>query len=113
MATESSSPTEPAPTAPQSSRPAGNAFFSWMRGLDIPRQPGWLGGVCAGIAARLGIDPLIVRGIVVVIAVLGGPALLLYAAAWLLLPDFNNKIHLEELLKGRFEPAIAGIGVLV
>jgi hypothetical protein len=38
---------------------------------------------------------------------------LLYAAAWLLLPDQNDAIHLENLLRGTFESPIAGIGVLV
>ena len=99
-------PVTPAPTG-------GNRFFGWLRDLNVPRQPGWIGGVCAGIAARLGIDPLIVRGIAVVVAVLGGPALLLYAAAWLLLPDHTGKIHLQELIKGRLESPIAGIGVMV
>ena len=92
---------------------AGNRFFSWIRGIDIRREPGWIGGVCAGIAARLGIDPLIVRGIAVVIAVLGGPAILLYAVAWLLLPDANDKIHLEEVFRGRLESPIAAIGALI
>ena len=108
---------EPEATAPEPeptpAPPRSNRFFDWMRSLDIPRQPGWIGGVCAGIAARLGIDPLIVRGIVVVVAVLGGPALLLYAAAWLLLPDAANKIHLEELFRGRLESPLAGIAALV
>lgn len=99
-------PAQPAPTA--SSR-----FFDWMRGLGITRQPGWIGGVCAGIAARLGIDPIIVRGIAVVVAVFGGPALLLYAAAWLLLPDAENRIHLERVFRGEFYGAVAGIGALV
>ena len=99
----------PLPTPPPSD---GNRFFAWMRGLGISRESGWIGGVCAGIAARLGIDPLIVRGIVVVVAVLGGPALLLYAAAWLLLPDVSNKIHLEEVFRGKLEAPIAGIGVM-
>jgi phage shock protein PspC (stress-responsive transcriptional regulator) len=97
----------PAPELP------GSRFFGWMRGLDVPRQPGWIGGVCAGIAARVGIDPLIVRGVFVVVAVLGGPALILYAAGWLMLPDHRGKIHLEELFRGRFESPIAGIGVMV
>jgi phage shock protein PspC (stress-responsive transcriptional regulator) len=83
-----------------------------MRGLGINREPGWIGGVCAGIATRLGIDPIIVRGIVVVVALLGGPALLLYAAAWLLLPDLNNRIHLERLIRGEFDSAVVGVGVL-
>ena len=91
----------------------GERFFAWMRSLNVRREPGWIGGVSAGVAIRLGIDPLIVRGILVVIAVLGGPALLVYAAAWLLLPDSNDKIHLEELIRGKYESAIAGIGVMV
>ena len=102
--------TEPEAPAPE---PQSNRFFEWMRSLEIPRQPGWVGGVCAGIAARLGIDPLIVRGILVVVAIFGGPVILLYAAAWLLLPDASNKIHLEEVFKGRFESPIAGIAALV
>lgn len=97
------------PSAPST----GNRFFGWMRSLGIPRQHGWIGGVCAGIAARLGIDPLIVRGIVVVLAILGAPALLVYAIAWLLLPDVTNKIHLEELFAGRFESPIAGIAAMI
>lgn len=84
-----------------------------MRALRLPRQRGWIGGVCAGIAERLGIDPIIVRGIAVVVAVLGGPALLLYAAAWLLLPDADDRIHLERLTRGDFDPANIGIGALV
>jgi phage shock protein PspC (stress-responsive transcriptional regulator) len=101
------------PSAPPSGAPStGNRFFAWMRSIDIPRRPGWIGGVCAGVAARLGIDPLIVRGIAVVLAVLGAPALLLYGVAWLLLPDENNKIHLEEVTRGRFEAPLAGIGVI-
>ena len=99
-------PTSPAPTA--SAR-----FFDWMRGLGITRQPGGIGGVCAGVAARLGIDPIIVRGIAVVAVVLGGPALLLYAAGWLLLPDAEDRIHLERVLRGEFYGAIAGIGALI
>jgi len=100
--------------APPASAPlAGNRFFAWMRSLGLTREPGWVGGVCAGIASRLGIDPLIVRGIFVVVAVLGGPALLVYAAAWLLLPDRDDKIHLEEVFSGRLESPIAGIGALI
>ena len=101
------------PPAPPAAPLAGNRFFAWMRSLNITREPGWIGGVAAGIAARLGVDPLIVRGIIVVVAVLGGPALLLYAAAWLLLPDQNDKIHLEEVFKGRLDSPIAGIGALI
>ncbi|WP_448002848.1 PspC domain-containing protein [Agromyces bauzanensis] len=90
----------------------GDGFFGWLRRLGVPRRPGWLGGVAAGVAARLGIDPIIVRGIVVVVAVLGAPFVLLYAIAWLLLPDTDGRIHLERLLRGTVDPAIVGIAVM-
>ena len=106
MATKTS-PTSPTPAPPT------NRFFDWTRAINVPRRTGWIGGVCAGVADRLGIDPLIVRGIAVVIAVLGGPAFLLYAAAWLLLPDTEDRIHLERLIRGDVDRAIAGIGALV
>ncbi|WP_139344603.1 PspC domain-containing protein, partial [Rathayibacter sp. VKM Ac-2630] len=93
--------------------PSDNRFFLWLRGLGLTRRPGWIGGVCSGIAERLGIDPLIVRGIVVVVAVLGGPALLVYAAAWLLLPDEDGALPVEQLVGGRIERVHAGIGALV
>jgi phage shock protein PspC (stress-responsive transcriptional regulator) len=84
-----------------------------MRGLGVVRADGWLGGVCAGIAYRLGIDPLIVRGIVVVAGILGVPVLLLYAAAWALLPDRDGNIHLQRLFEGDFEPPMVAIGVML
>ena len=77
-------------------------FFSWIRSLGIERSSDrWFAGVAGGIAAKAGIDPLIVRGIFVVLAVLGGPGILLYLAAWLLLPDHTGRIHLEDLFRGR------------
>lgn len=100
-------------TPPPPANGASDRFFGWVRGLGVRREPGWIGGVCAGIAARLGIDPLIVRGIAVVVAVLGGPAILLYAIAWLLLPDTDDRIHLEDVFRGRFEPVVAVIAALI
>ncbi|MWV59211.1 PspC domain-containing protein [Rathayibacter sp. VKM Ac-2754] len=93
--------------------PKENRFFLWLRALDLPRRPGWIGGVCAGVAERLGIDPLIVRGVFVVVAVLGGPAFLFYAAAWLLLPDQDDSLPVERLARGDLDRVHAGIGVLV
>ncbi|MFK4730738.1 PspC domain-containing protein [Agromyces mediolanus] len=90
----------------------GSGFFADLRRLGLPRREGWIGGVCAGVAARIGIDPIIVRGIVVVLAVLGAPFLLIYAAAWLLLPDLEGRIHLEQLFRGVVDPALAGIAVM-
>ncbi|QEO08773.1 PspC domain-containing protein [Protaetiibacter larvae] len=78
----------------------------------MPRRHGWLGGVCAGVAQRLGIDPILVRGVVVVVAVLGAPVALLYAVAWFLLPDQEGTIHAQELGHGRITRALPGIAGL-
>lgn len=91
----------------------GTRFFDWMRSLGVTRSDGWIGGVCAGIAYRIGIDPLIIRGILVVAALLGAPAILFYALAWALLPDADGRIHLQRLFEGEFEPPMVAIGVLV
>ncbi|WP_411721372.1 PspC domain-containing protein [Mycetocola sp.] len=103
-------PTEPnAPAAPQQSN-----LFDWIRGAGLVRtDDAWLAGVAGGIARRTGLDPLIIRGIILVVAILGGPALFLYAVAWALLPDSQGRIHAERAIKGIFDPAMIAIGVLV
>src|SRR5947209_5026119 len=45
------------------------------------------GGVCGGLGAYLGVDPVIVRVVAVVLAFIGGAGVLLYVAAWLLVPS--------------------------
>ena len=100
----------PKPTPP-ATRPE-HGFFRWIRSIGLVRETGWIGGVCAGIAARLGIDPLIVRGIAVVVAAIGGPAVLLYAIAWLLLPDRAGQIHAQEVGRGHVTPAFPAIVAL-
>ncbi|RZU66616.1 phage shock protein C (PspC) family protein [Microterricola gilva] len=92
---------------------APHGFFAWLRSLGVQRQPGWIGGVASGIAARIGIDPIIVRGILVVLAIFAAPVLLFYGIAWLLLPDSDGRIHLQRLLNGDPQPALAGIAIFV
>ena len=43
-----------------------------------------LGGVCAGIAQRLGVDPTLVRLVFAVLAVAGGTGIVLYLTLWAL-----------------------------
>lgn len=97
-----------APDAPR--RPRGaDRFLLWVAGLGVVRTDGWLGGVAAGIAIRLRIDPLIVRGVLVVAALFGLPALFLYALAWAVLPDVDGRVHLRDLLQRRYAPVQLGI----
>jgi phage shock protein PspC (stress-responsive transcriptional regulator) len=46
-----------------------------------------LGGVSAGIARWLGIDPILVRVAFVVLTIMGGSGILLYLAGWLFIPE--------------------------
>lgn len=104
-------PGQPSPGAshPEPPRSGQERFFAWLRSLGIVRgNDRWFAGVAGGVAARAGIDPLIVRGIFVVLAIVSGAGVLLYLAGWLLLPDQSGRIHVEELLRGR-----ASAGVIV
>ena len=68
------------PTAPQGpSYPNRPALFRPVRGR-------MLAGVAAGAADYLGVDPIIVRIALAVLAV-AGPGVPLYLAGWLLIPD--------------------------
>lgn len=105
MTSPTAPPTLDRPPAPRRS----DRFYAWVAGLGVARSDGWIGGVAAGVASRLRIDPLIVRGVLVVATLCGLPLVLIYALAWALLPDAEGRIHLRELLRGRFQPAQLGI----
>src|SRR5690606_10975801 len=94
--------------------PPSNGFFQWIRGLGIVRDASdrWFAGVASGLAHKARIDPLIARGVFVVLAMLGGPGLQLYLVGWLFLPDHTGKIHMEDLLRGRPTPGVI-IGTIV
>lgn len=50
-------------------------------------QDRWLGGVCSGVADYLGLDVTLVRLLTVIGTVLGlGTLVLVYLAAWVLVP---------------------------
>ena len=101
--------TSPGTPGPGASSQGG--FFGWIRSLRIVRgEDRWFAGVAAGIAHRLNIDPLIVRGIFIVLAILSAPALTLYLVGWMFLPDNQNRLHAEDVLRGR---ASSGITVAV
>ncbi|WP_166788302.1 PspC domain-containing protein [Cryobacterium sp. MDB2-33-2] len=106
------------PTYPAGPGPSGpdqlTRFFDWIRRSGMVRGADrWFAGVCGAIAGRTGLDPIIVRGIAFVLAVLGAPVLFVYAVGWALLPNALGRIHAEEALRGRFEPAMIGIGAVL
>jgi signal transduction histidine kinase len=75
---------------------------------------GYIAGVCAGFAARLGIDPLLIRiGFVIAVA-LGGVAIPLYAVGWMMIPaDGPERPVVARLLSRRDTWFVAaGMGCL-
>ncbi len=54
--------------------------------LRRDRDGGWIAGVCAGIARRIGADPALVRLAFVVATAAGGLGVALYLLAWLVVP---------------------------
>jgi phage shock protein PspC (stress-responsive transcriptional regulator) len=99
--------TTPPPTPPRSGT---DNFFDAIRRTGLVRSDDrWVGGVSSGLALRLGIDPLIVRGLFGVATLLGGVGLILYGLAWLLLPEQSDgRIHIQQLLRGDFDAAVVG-----
>lgn len=84
-------------------------FFNWVRSHGIQRgQDRWIGGVASGIAHRLGVDPLIVRGVFIVLSIFAGIGVLLYGIAWALLPEPDGRIHVQEAGAGRWSTGMTG-----
>lgn len=73
----------------------------------------WLGGVAAGLAHRLGIDPALIRSIFLLLTIAGGLGFILYGLVWLLLPDADGEILVAELVRGRPQSALVGAVIMV
>ena len=75
----------------------------------------WLGGVCTGIAARYGVDPLALLLAIVVAAAASGLGVALYARAWVAIPlDERHGAPARRLAAGRGGVEVAvGTGLLL
>ena len=88
---------------------ASTDFFGWVRSHGIHRgNDRWIGGVCSGIAHRLNVDPVIIRGAAIVLTLLAGIGVLLYGLAWALLPEPDGRIHVQEAGAGRWSSGMTG-----
>ena len=63
-----------------------------MQTLYRPRDNRVIAGVCSGIARRFNIDPTIVRILFVASLLLPGPQILIYLAAWVLMPEESSTL---------------------
>ena len=68
------------------------------QGLSRPRDGRILGGVCAGLARRFGLDPWIARLIfAVTLLVIPGSQLLIYPMLWILMPSEERSFAAQHL----------------
>ena len=56
------------------------------RRLVRPTEGRWLGGVAAGLGRYFDVNPLVYRIAFAALALVGGTGILLYLAAWLVIP---------------------------
>lgn len=66
-----------------------------------PRHGRKLAGVAAGVGYRYGVDPVLIRVVLVVTTVLGGAGALFYLLGWLFLPAEQDDVSPIEGLLGR------------
>jgi phage shock protein PspC (stress-responsive transcriptional regulator) len=82
--------------------PPQQAIFDRIRTLGIvrPDEGRWAAGVCAGIAHRWALDPVLVRGLFLIAGIVLGSGLGLYGLLWLLLPHPDGRIHAQQVAQG-------------
>jgi phage shock protein PspC (stress-responsive transcriptional regulator) len=70
------------------------------RSLYRPVHDRMLAGVAAGIGRYLGVDTLVVRIALVVLAFIGGIGVPLYLACWLLIPEEGRESSIADEFAG-------------
>jgi phage shock protein PspC (stress-responsive transcriptional regulator)/uncharacterized membrane protein len=89
-------------------------FFNRIRsvGMVRPDDGRWVAGVAAAVARRWDVDPILVRGLFVATTLLGGIGVIIYGLAWLLLPQDDGRIHVQQAIRGDITAGFLGAFVL-
>ncbi|HTZ07079.1 MAG TPA: PspC domain-containing protein [Gaiellaceae bacterium] len=85
------------------------------RRLTRDRDDRWLGGVCGGLGRYFDLNPVVYRIAFAALALAGGTGILLYVAAWLVIPDegVEDSIAAEHLKRNRDRPwLVVGVALL-
>jgi phage shock protein PspC (stress-responsive transcriptional regulator)/predicted membrane protein len=89
-------------TATPTTDPAGAASVDAERRLIRPTEGRVVAGVAAGLAAYFGLSPTVYRVAFAALVLLGGSGLIIYAAAWLVIPDERRGASVvEEAVRDR------------
>ena len=97
--TQNPTDTTPPGTPPQGSFLDDNFARLRSSGYERDTDARWFGGVCAGLARRFGVDPVLIRAAAVVLAFVGGLGLTAYVVLWLLMPDRRGDILGERAVR--------------
>ena len=76
-------------------------YESAPRELSRPVHGRMLGGVAAGLARYLDVDVTVIRILFAALTLVGGAAVLVYLAAWLLIPEDGAD---QSIAAGAFQP---------
>jgi phage shock protein PspC (stress-responsive transcriptional regulator) len=76
-------------------------------------EHGIVAGVCSGIAARFGIDPIILRVGFGAATLVGGTGIVLYIVAWALVPEEGERGTLMARVAGRRETWLVVSGIVL
>ncbi|MFB9237385.1 PspC domain-containing protein [Plantactinospora siamensis] len=93
--------------------PPGGAGFTSRYGLVRPRQGRYLAGVCAAIGRATNTDPVLWRVLLAVLGFFGGIGILIYLAAWLVIPAEGDTASPVESMLGRGRSSMSPIMVIV
>jgi len=89
-------------------------FFDRIRALNVvrPDEGRWGPGVAAGLSRRWNIDVILIRGGFVALSIFGGLGLVAYGLAWMLLPQQDGRIHLQQAIRGDFSAGFVGAALV-
>uniref|UniRef100_UPI003B3B3AA6 PspC domain-containing protein n=1 Tax=Micromonospora sp. TaxID=1876 RepID=UPI003B3B3AA6 len=93
--------------------PSGGASFTSRYGLIRPRDGRYLAGVCAAIGRATNTDPVLWRVLLAVLGFFGGVGILVYVAAWLIIPGEGDSASPLESMLGRGRSSMSPITVIV
>jgi phage shock protein C len=80
-------------------------------GLYRSRTNRMLGGVCGGLGAYLGVDPVIIRFIFLLLLLFGhGLGFLLYILLWLILPTEGARVSQSDDMGERISEGVRSVG---
>ncbi|BCJ60272.1 PspC family transcriptional regulator [Micromonospora endophytica] len=91
----------------------GGAGFTSRYGLVRPRDGRYLAGVCAAVGRATNTDPVLWRVLLAVLGFFGGVGVLVYVAAWLIIPGEGDSASPVESMLGRGRSSMSPVTVIV